>query len=117
MWKKSYELFKSDIEVNFPGKKLVVFSTTLQDENIKIIRKNITAEIEKIKSEQWKNIWMFWWASLSKTLMDLQLIDQIQMWVHPIILWWWTPLFHKSDRRIKLELISNEKFSRLNDYT
>jgi dihydrofolate reductase len=111
MWKKSYELFKTDVKSNFPWKKIIVFSTTLQDDSIEIIRENIREYINKLKSEEWKNIWMFGWAKLSESFMRLELIDEIQMAVHPLILWGWTPLFHRSDKRIKLELIENTDYS------
>jgi dihydrofolate reductase len=111
MWKKSYELFKTDVESNFPWKKIIVFSTTLQDDSVEIIRENIREYINKLKSEEWKNIWMFGWAKLSESLMKLELIDEIQMAIHPLILWGWTPLFHTSEKRIELELIENTDYS------
>ena len=111
MWKTSYEMAKDSIEEYFPNNKIIVFSKTLEDKNATIIKDNIDEEIKKMKSSKWKNIWMFWWAKLTKSLMDLKLIDQIQMAIHPILLWGWTPLFLKNNERIKLKLVSNERYS------
>jgi len=111
MWKKSYDLFSNDMKKFFPGIKQVVFSTTLKDKNVTIISENIVNEVNKIKELDWKNIWMFGWAKLTKSLMDLKLIDEISILVHPLILWWWTPLSLWFDDRIKLELLSSETYS------
>jgi len=111
MWRKSYELFSNDMSTAFPNMKQIVFSSTLKDDKIKIISENIEDEVNKIKKDNWKDIWMFWWAKLTKSLLDLKLIDEIQIWLHPLILWSWTPLFLGSDERIKLKLLSNKSYS------
>jgi len=44
-------------------------------------------------------------------MIDLKLVDEINILVHPLMLWWWTPFFISSVKRVKLELISSKSFS------
>lgn len=111
IWRKSYQLFWDDMKKFFPNCEQVVFSTTLKDKNIKIISYDLFKNINKIKETPWKDIWLFWWAKLIKSLLDLKLIDEINILIHPLVLWGWTPLFLWSDDRIKLELLSSKSFS------
>ena len=111
LWKKSYELFKNDIKEWFPDIKQIVFSRTMKDESLEIISNNISEEIGKIKSTLWKDIWLFGWAKLIKSLLDLKLIDEIIVSIHPLILGSWTPLFLESYHRTKLKLINSKCYS------
>jgi len=54
MWRKSYELFHNDIASNFPHQKIVVFSRSLENDNVKIIQNNIQKEVTEIKNQPWK---------------------------------------------------------------
>jgi len=54
---------------------------------------------------------MFGWASLAKSLIDLKLIDELMVAVHPLILGWWKPLFEEFDNRIKLKLTDSQSYS------
>lgn len=111
MWKKSYELFSEDMNKFFPNIKQTVFSTTLQDENINIISNDLFNIVTNLKKQAWKNIWLFGGAKLIQSMLDLKLIDEINILIHPILLWSWTPLFIHSDDRIALKLISSKSFS------
>lgn len=111
MWRKSYELFSWDMKEFFPEIKQIVFSTTLKEKNLIIINENIFDKVNKLKNQEWKDIWLFGWAKLIKSLIGLKLIDEINILIHPLILWWWTPLFLWFEERIKLELIDSEKYS------
>ena len=116
MGRKSYELMLSmgDVEVpNAPVLKNYVFSQTL--EKVKpgyfLVKGDIKKEIDHIKSQDGKDIWLFGGAGLTKSLLLLGLIDRIGLAVHPIILGGGTPLFHNLPMRTKLRLISSKEFS------
>jgi dihydrofolate reductase len=111
MWRKCYELFLNDIKSNFSDKKLIVFSRTLEDKNIQVINQDIVEEVEKIKNQEWKNIWLFGWAGLTISLLELKLIDEVIISIHPLLLWKWKPLFWELSDRLNLELINSESFS------
>jgi dihydrofolate reductase len=97
----------------FPKFNEYVFSTTLdkvRDESI-LIKENIKAEVEKIKNERGKDIWLFGGASLTTSLMNLGLVDELLLAVHPIILGSGKPLFKNISGRINLELIDSKSYS------
>jgi len=111
LWRKCYELFENDISSGFPDKKQVIFSRTLKDKNIQIISDNVIEEVEKIRSLPGKDIWLFGWASLVQSLLELNLVDEMVISIHPLLLGSWKPLFWESEHKRKLKLIESQSFS------
>ena len=115
MGRKSYELALSLGEVKMPHPKLreYVFSTTLSEvrPGAILIKKDIDAEVRKIKSGPGKDIWLFGGASLTATLLNLSLVDEIILAVHPIILGSGTSLFSNMQKRIGLTLLDHKVYS------
>jgi dihydrofolate reductase len=114
--RKSYELMQKMGEAGsagFPKLKEYIFSTTLDKvkEGATLIKNNIKAEVEKIKNEKGKDIWLFGGAGLTKSLLNLGLIDEISLAVHPVILGAGKPLFSDIDKRINLKLIDTKTYS------
>lgn len=108
--RKSYELFIKEDNSLFSDKKFFVFSKSFQDENVKVISENIYDEVMKIVEYDWKDIWLFWWASLFNTLFDLKLIDELIISIHPIILWSGKLLFSDTWYRTGLKLLECKSF-------
>jgi len=96
----------------FPKFKEYIFSTTLRKvkEGATLISDNIKAEVEKIKNEKGKNIWLFGGASLTHSLMSLGLIDEFHLGVSPIILGKGKPLFRDIDKKVPLKLIDSKHY-------
>jgi dihydrofolate reductase len=94
----------------------VVYSNTLQKtnwNNSTLIKGNIKDEINKLKQSNEKgnkNIIIYGSTKLVSTLMQLGLIDEYQLWVHPIILGKGKPLFRKLKDRSSLKLLNTEIF-------
>ena len=118
--RKSYELANSMNVSNedaafpdLPKLKEYVFSTTLQQvkPGAVLIKDNVEAEVRRIKSESGKNIWLYGGASLTTSLLNLQLVDKISLAVHPIILGAGKPLFQQIKKRLSLNLIDNKSYS------
>jgi dihydrofolate reductase len=114
--RKSYELTQSMGDTalgGFPKLKEYIFSTTLKDvkQGAKIINGNIDAEVKKIKSETGKDIWLFGGASLTTSLLNLGLIDELWLSVHPVILGSGKPLFTNIKNRISLTLAQSKTYS------
>jgi dihydrofolate reductase len=114
--RKTYELTRmmnSNDESGLPDLKQYIFSTTLdkvKDGEI-LINSNIYTEVEKIKNEKGKDIWLFGGASLTTTLLNLKLVDEISLAVHPILLAQGKMLFSNINQRIKLSLIRSQSYS------
>jgi dihydrofolate reductase len=115
MGRKSYEMAQSlgEAPSGFPKLKEYIFSTTLTEvkSGAVLIKTNIKEEVEKIKKENGKDIWLFGGASLTTSLMNLGLVDELSLAVHPVILGAGKPLFNNIDKRIQLKLVDTKTYS------
>ena len=111
--RKSYELLMKTFPNGFSDKKKVVFSTTMSknNENITIISENIEQEVQKILQDEGKDIWLFGGASLTTEMLNLNLVDELMIALHPIILGGGMPLFMNIKNRKKLKLLDTKIFS------
>ncbi len=113
--RKSYELALSMEGVELPHPRLneYVFSTTLQSvrPGAILINGDIKDRVNKIKTEPGKDIWLFGGASLTTSLLNLRLVDEISLAIHPIILGSGKLLFNNIQSRIGLTLIDQKTYS------
>jgi dihydrofolate reductase len=72
---------------------------------------DIQAAVTQIKKEPGKDIWLFGGASLTTSLLNMGLVDELSLAVHPIILGGGKPLFHHIAKRISLSLIQTQSYS------
>ena len=113
MGRKTYELalaMQDQIPPGFPKFKEYVFSNTLTEvkEGVKLINGDIKSEVEKIKKEKGKDIWLFGGADLISSLMNRQLVDEIILAVHPVILGSGKALFSEIKERTWLTLTDHK---------
>lgn len=103
--KKLWELIHSKVKY--------VFSRTQKGNNQKVIFINdhILEEVKKIKSEPGKDIWLYGGASLITNFINLGLVDEFRLSVHPIILGEGKPLFIDIKERLNLKLVNTRTFS------
>jgi len=96
----------------FPKFKVYVFSTTLDKvaHGVTLIKSDIKKVIEKIKHEKGKDIWLFGGASLTSSLMNLELVDELSLAIHPIVLGSGKALFSGIRKRIQLELMDSRTY-------
>ncbi len=114
--RKSYEVAEAmgdAATAGFPKLKEYVFSTTLESvkDGVFLIKNNVKEEIEKIRNEKGKDIWLFGGAKLVTSLLKLGLVDELWLSVHPIILGSGKHLFSDITERIHLKLIHSETYS------
>jgi len=84
----------------------IVYSRTLESadwNNSTLKREIIPEEIGKMKQEEEKNIVIYGSASIVQTLMNLGLIDEYQLLVHPVVLGSGKPLFQNIKERATLK--------------
>jgi dihydrofolate reductase len=88
-----------------------VFSTTLEsaDWNTTVVRGDLATEVAALKSAPGKDMQLTGGAGLAKALADLDLIDEYQVVVHPVVLGGGQRLFTGSDR-FGLELAETRTF-------
>jgi dihydrofolate reductase len=114
--RKSYELLLTMGDDAMPGMpKLTgyVFSTTLKEvrPGAILVNGDTEAEVKKIKHAPGKDIWLFGGASLTTSLLNLGLVDEISLAVHPIILGAGKPLFSDINNRVPLTLAGTKAYS------
>ncbi|MGK7391908.1 MAG: dihydrofolate reductase family protein [Candidatus Cyclobacteriaceae bacterium M2_1C_046] len=111
--RKSYQQLLDQMPDAFPDKQKIVFSTTLKKEknNTRIIRSDIEKEVKNLLKEPGKDIWLFGGAELTSTLLNLNLVHEMIISVHPLILGEGKPLFIDIKERKKLTLKDTKIYS------
>lgn len=91
-----------------PGVKTYVFSRTFgenQAENAEIIRTDAAEFVQDLKSQDGKDIFVMGGGELAKSLFEANLIDEVNLAIHPMFLGSGIPLFREMKHQIDLELI------------
>jgi dihydrofolate reductase len=91
----------------------VVVSRTLDNVTWKgtvVIRDNVAEEINKMKQQQGKDMWLLGSPTLTQTLIQANLIDEYRLNVNPVVLGRGKSLFANSDQQHKLALIEARQF-------
>ncbi len=115
MGRRTYEpALKSGTPIpTFPGVKNYVLSRTLKespDKNVEIIREDAAVFVRKLKTEEGKDIFIMGGGLLAKPLFEANLIDEVMVNIHPVLLGSGIPLFHELSRQIDLELMDCQSF-------
>jgi dihydrofolate reductase len=112
--RKTYEmsLAMEGSDAGFPKLREYVFSNTLESvkKDAILIKGDIKKEVEKIKNEKGKDIWLFGGASLTSSLINLGFVDELWLAIHPILLGGGKPLFSNIRERIKLKLLDTKSY-------
>lgn len=89
---------------------MIVFSRTLEDvgENARLVRGNIAEEVKKLKAQPGKAM-VVGGASLAASFMQLDLIDEYQLLIHPVILGGGKRMF-TTDVKLNLRLVETRRF-------
>jgi dihydrofolate reductase len=89
----------------------VVFSRTLEQvsEPDRLVRDNVAEEIRRLKAQPGKAM-VVGGAGLAASLMQLDLVDEVRLAVHPVILGGGKPMFPSSDQMLRLRLIETRQF-------
>lgn len=88
----------------------IVFSTTREKttwENTKWYKENAAEEVDQMKRQESKNIFVFGSATLCKVLIKNNLIDEFRLMVNPVTLGKGRPFFY---RKISLALLKTKVF-------
>jgi dihydrofolate reductase len=88
------------------SKKKYVFSKTKRSDgtDATFINSDIKERVMQIKDQPGKNIWLYGGAKLTTTFLNLDLIDEYRLAVHPVILGRGKPLFQNIEDSHKLIL-------------
>jgi dihydrofolate reductase len=122
--RKSYELFgnytpspeASEAEKQMMNKmikmKKYVFSASMDSaDGAVVVKGDVAKEVRKIKEQPGKDIFLFGGASLITSFQNLNLIDEYQLAIHPVILGAGLPLFKNICERKYLKLKDTRVYS------
>ncbi|HLC62046.1 MAG TPA: dihydrofolate reductase family protein, partial [Candidatus Nanoarchaeia archaeon] len=112
MGRKTYELALK-LGENYKDKKAVVFT---RQKNLKKVGNtefvsDVVPYTKKLKSTKEKDIWLVGGGEIVSVLLNNNLIDEMMIFVHPIILGKGIPLFKNINEDIKLKLVGAFAFN------
>ena len=122
--RKTYEVMLDFGQTSYPGAKNYVFSrskTKLSalrkspvsrkklDKNVEIITEDAAKFVRELKRKKGKGICLFGGGELAKSLFEADLIDEVVLNIHPVLLGSGVPLFHEMKRQIDLEFLDSRK--------
>lgn len=101
-----------DAYILMHSKQKYVFSKTKKENNTNaiFINSNIEEKVLEIKEQTGKNIWLYGGAKLASTFLNLDLIDEYRLVVHPVILGKGKPLFQNIEDKHKLALTDMKSY-------
>ncbi len=91
----------------------IVFSRTLSKvewQNSRLLKENLEGEIKALKQQQGKDLVIFGSSNLALTLIPLGLIDEIRLFIAPIVLGNGNPIFKGLKARLPLKLVKTQTF-------
>lgn len=95
------------------SKEKYVFSRSQKetDNHATLIKDNILEEVNILKRKPGKDIWLYGGASLIITFINLGLVDEFRLSIHPVVLGKGKPLFNDIKQRLNLKMVSTRTFS------
>ena len=114
MGRKTYEQASEFGLGYFAGKKIYVFTKSKKlkvADGVEITNEDAVAFTRKLISKKGKNIWLMGGRELASSLQNKNLIDEYNLFVHPIILGEGISLFKNLHKISELKLKSYKKFS------
>jgi len=114
MGRRTYEVAARMGTGAYPGVKNYVFSQTIKksaDESWIFISEDAATFVRRLKNEEGKGICVMGGGLLAKSLFEADLIDEVGLNIHPVLLGSGIPLFYEMPRQIDLELIKCQQLS------
>lgn len=95
------------------SKEKYVFSRTQKetDQQAIFINENILEEVIKLKNKPGKDIWLYGGSSLITTFINLGLVDEFRLSVHPVVLGEGKPMFIDIKQRLNVKMVDTRTFS------
>lgn len=92
----------------------IVFSKTLTIphwQNSRVVAGDLVKEIGRLKKMPGKNMITYGSGKMVSSLLRQQLVDELQVWVHPVLLGCGKPLFREVVNTMDMELLGTKTFS------
>lgn len=99
---------------SYPGVKTYVLSRTISKpdtEDFAFVSEDAADFVRRLKEEDGKDICIMGGGLLAKSLFEADLIDEVGLNIHPIILGSGIPVFHEISKQLDLELVKLQQLS------
>jgi dihydrofolate reductase len=115
MGRRTFEMMVQAGRADIPGKKLVIFSRTLQQRDYPKVK--IMADVEPkslagLRDQATKDVWLFGGGSLFRSLLEIGLVDTVEVAIVPILLGEGLPFLPTTSHRQKLKLTSQKIYKK-----
>jgi dihydrofolate reductase len=113
MGRKTYEVGLKLGTTSYPGVKNYVFSRTMRkspDARVDFVSEDAAEFVRKLKNEEGKGICVMGGGELARSLFEDNLIDEIDLNIHPVLLGSGIPLFLPMGCQLNLELLECKAF-------
>jgi dihydrofolate reductase len=113
MGRRTYDVALRSGTTSYPGVKNYVFSRTLKespDKKVEIISEDAAEFVGKLKNQEGNDICVMGGGLLAKSLFEANVIDEIGLNIHPVLLGSGIRLFHEMNHQIDLELLDCKPF-------
>jgi dihydrofolate reductase len=114
MGRKTFEVAAKSGGGAYPGVKNYVFSRTLQtidNPKVDLIRDDAATFVARLKKQRGRNICVMGGGELASALFNADLIDEVGLNVHPVLLGAGIPMFPRIRRQLDLDLIRTQQLS------
>jgi dihydrofolate reductase len=109
MGRKTYEVALRGGTTSYPGVKTYVFSRTRKEgphEGVEVISEDAAEFVRRLKGADGKGICVMGGGELARSLFEADVIDEVGLNIHPVLLGSGVPLFPARKRQVDLELLS-----------
>lgn len=114
MGRRTWEVAARSGTGAYPGVKNYVFSRTIKkpsSESLTFVSQDAAEFVRRLKNEEGKGICVMGGGILAKSLFEADLIDEVGINIHPVLLGSGIPLFYEMPRQIDLELTECRRLS------
>jgi dihydrofolate reductase len=111
--RRTYEVMLGVGRGTIPGKRLVVFSRTLRQEDhsdVTIVSEEPGRRVAELRAESAADIWLFGGGDLFASLLELGVVDSVEVAVVPVLLGGGIPLMPVRARRTELRLTGHRLY-------
>jgi len=113
MGRKTYEVALKNGTTSYSGVKNYVFSRTIRespDKVVEVISEEASGFMRKLKNQEGKGICVMGGGELANSLFEANLIDEIVLNIHPVLLGSGIALFLPMAHQLDLELLECQTF-------
>lgn len=113
MGRKTYDLCLTFGEYPYPGIPNYVWSRTRhgKDEHATFWSGNLAGLLKKLKQQEGKTIWLVGGSALVGEAITYDLLDELIVSIHPLVLGDGVPLFPRGLPKTQFQLVTSESFS------